>query len=85
MKTFGVLFLSLFFINTEAIAQQDSLKTDSLYLNIVIPEEDTVMYSFSRYRVAANTHPEARAFINGNEVKVYSSGAFVDIIDHEAD
>lgn len=85
MKTFGVLFLSLLFINTGAVAQQYGLNTDSLYLNIVIPEEDTVMYSFSRYRVAANTHPEARAFINGNEVKVYSTGAFVDMIDHEAD
>ena len=85
MKKFGVLFLSLFFIHTGVTAQQVSLNADSLYLNIVIPEEDTVMYSFSRYRVAANTHPEAKAFINGNEVKVYSSGAFVDMIDHEAD
>ncbi len=85
MKKFGVLFLSLLFINSGAIAQQNSFTTDSLYLNIVIPEEDTVMYSFSRYRVAANTHPEAKAFVNGNEVKVYSSGAFIDMIQHEED
>ena len=85
MKTFGVLFLCILFLNKGVIAQQVNLNSDSLYLNIVIPEEDTVMYSFSRYRVAANTHPEAKAFINGEEVKVYSSGAFVDMINHEAD
>ncbi len=60
-------------------------QSDSLYLNIIIPEQDTVVYSFSKYRVAANTHPQAKAFINGEEVKVYSSGAFVALINHEED
>ena len=51
-----------------------------LTLGIVIPEQDTVEYSFSRYRVAAHTDPNAQAFINGKKVQVYSSGAFVDMI-----
>ena len=51
-----------------------------LTLGIVIPEQDTVEYPFSRYRVAAHTDPNAQAFINGKKVRVYSSGAFVDMI-----
>ena len=51
-----------------------------LTLGIVIPEQDSVEYPFSRYRVAAHTNPNAQAFINGKEVQVYSSGAFVDMI-----
>ncbi len=58
---------------------------DTLHLSIVIPEQDYVSYSFSRYRVAANTHPEATAYVNGNKVKVYSNGAFVDMIEHTND
>ncbi len=50
-----------------------------LSLGIVIPEQDTVEYPFSRYRVAAHTDPNAQAFINGKQVQVYSSGAFVDM------
>ncbi|MEQ8523187.1 N-acetylmuramoyl-L-alanine amidase [Gracilimonas sp.] len=73
-------------------AQVDSLRvdsslvtSDSLYLNIVIPETDTVTYGYSRYRVAANTNPAAEAYINGKPVKVYSSGAFIDMIEHRDD
>ncbi len=51
-----------------------------LTLGIVIPEQDSVEYPFSRYRVAAHTNPNAQAFVNGKEVQVYSSGAFVDMI-----
>lgn len=58
---------------------------DSLYLNIVIPETDTVLYSSTAYRVAANTNPAAKAFINNRAVKVYESGAFVAMINHEED
>lgn len=69
----GILGVFLAFSSTMA-------QSNRLSLGIVIPEQDTVEYSFSRYRVAANTHPEAQAFINGKEVKVYSSGAFVDMV-----
>lgn len=58
---------------------------DSLFLNIIIPEEDTVIYDYSRYRVAANTHPQAEAYINGVEAEVYPSGAFVGMISHRKD
>ncbi len=83
------VFLSLSFIFN--ISAQDidlndiKVQPDTLHLSVVIPEQEYVTYSFSRYRVAANTHPEAKAYINGNEVKVYSSGAFVDMIEHTED
>ena len=51
-----------------------------LTLGIVIPEQYTVEYPFSRYRVAAHTDPDAQAFINGKQVQVYRSGAFVDMV-----
>lgn len=85
MKILGAVFLSFFVLSSALSAQASNHSSDSLFLNIVIPETDTVMYSFSKYRVAANTHSEAKAYINGKEVKVYSSGAFVDLIDHEED
>ncbi len=85
MRIIGVLVLSFFVFSSVLSAQGTNNNADSLYMNIVIPEEDTVMYSFSSYRIAANTHPEAQAYVNGEKVKVYSSGAFVDMIDHESD
>ncbi len=73
-------------------AQNNSISTDttlavsdSLYLNIIVPETDTVTYSYFRFRIAGNTNPAARAFINGEEVKVYASGAFVDMVQHQSD
>ncbi len=90
-------FLVVQFIPQSLPAQVDSVRvdtvqadtteavSDSLYLNIVIPETDTVTYSYSRYRVAANTNPAADAFINGNPVKVYESGAFIDMMEHRTD
>ncbi len=69
--------LSLVFISTGLFAQS----ADELYLNVTIPEEDTTIVPYSRYRVAAGTHPDAQAFINGEEVKVYSNGAFAKLIE----
>lgn len=99
MKYFSFLVaLMVPLFNTQSIqAQVDSLQadtlmadtlasvSDSLYLNIVIPETDTVVYLYSRYRVAANTNPAAKAYINGKPVKVYESGAFIDMIQHRSD
>lgn len=76
------IWLSLFQV---AAAQNLQVASDSLFLNIIIPEEDTVIYNYSRYRVAANTHPQAAAFINGEEAEVYASGAFVGMIRHQND
>ncbi|WP_020402508.1 N-acetylmuramoyl-L-alanine amidase [Gracilimonas tropica] len=99
MKYLGFLFTLLIFYTT-AFAQVDTLAvqadsvavdstieaySDSLYLNIVIPETDTVMYPYSRYRIAGNTNPRATVVVNGNLLKVYESGAFVDMISHTAD
>ena len=50
-------------------------------LNIIIPASDTTSAALSRHRIAANTHPENRAFINGKEVTVHPSGAFVGLAD----
>jgi N-acetylmuramoyl-L-alanine amidase len=69
----GVLILCF----CPGVAQQ---KPDSLYLHVVIPQQDTVEVPFSRNRIAASTLPTAKAFINGQEVKVYSSGAFVGLV-----
>ncbi len=54
---------------------------DSLWLNVVIPEADTVNIDVPRYRIAANTHPDASAFINDRQVKVYPTGAFVGLVE----
>ncbi|MEX0686378.1 MAG: N-acetylmuramoyl-L-alanine amidase [Balneolales bacterium] len=53
---------------------------DSLYLNVIIPDAEIIPVSGSRQRVAANTRPGSRAFIDGTEVKVYPNGVFVGMI-----
>ena len=52
---------------------------DSLFLRVILPEQDTVQTTYSRYRIAACTNPTSTAFINGKEMKVYPSGAFVSL------
>lgn len=53
------------------------IPSDSLYLRVVVPERDTTRSASSRHRIAGSTSPSAKAFMNGKEVKVYPSGAFV--------
>lgn len=85
-KTFSLLGILVFTTNLSAqVDSLSSVKTDSLYLNIVIPEEDTTVVNLSRYRLAANTLPNARAYINGVEVRVYETGAFVEMIELDKD
>jgi N-acetylmuramoyl-L-alanine amidase len=60
-----------------SFAQQ---KPDSLFLRVILPEQDTVQVPFPRHRIAASTLPSAKAFINGQETKVYASGAFVGLL-----
>ena len=57
-----------------------SRKPDSLFLRVVVPGDDTVRAAFGRHRIAASTLPNAKAFINGQETKVYASGAFVGMV-----
>ncbi|MEX2403792.1 MAG: N-acetylmuramoyl-L-alanine amidase [Balneolales bacterium] len=53
---------------------------DSLYLNVIVPDADTIQVSGTRQRVGANTNPGSRAFIDGTEVKVHSNGVFVGMV-----
>ncbi len=54
---------------------------DTLFLQVQRPDKDTIRTFASRYRFAACTRPEAQAFINGKQTKVYPSGAFVGLAD----
>lgn len=67
-------YLFLFLTMTVAQAQ---VGTDSLFMRIISPSNDTIRTGSPRIRIAASTLPTARAFINDAETKVYASGAFV--------
>lgn len=54
---------------------------DSLLLRVVVPDQDTTRSGSPRHRVAGCTNPTSKAFVNGKEVKVYPSGAFVSLVD----
>ncbi len=56
-------------------------EVDTLYLNVIIPESEVITIDVPRYRIAANTHPNATAYINDRQVKVYPSGAFVGLVN----
>jgi N-acetylmuramoyl-L-alanine amidase len=58
-----------------------SPQSDSLFLRVVVPGGDTTRTSSSRHRVAACTNPGSKAFVNGKEVTVYPSGAFVSLLE----
>jgi N-acetylmuramoyl-L-alanine amidase len=57
--------------------QAQTVPSDSLYMRFVSPRRDTMRSNSPRAHFAACTNPSARVFINGKEVKVYASGAFV--------
>jgi hypothetical protein len=50
---------------------------DTLFLRVQRPDKDTVRTFALNLRIAACTRPEAKAFINSKQTKVYPSGAFV--------
>jgi N-acetylmuramoyl-L-alanine amidase len=56
-------------------------QSDSLYLRVVVPGGDTTRSDSPRHRIAGCTNPTSKAFVNGKEVKVYPSGAFVSLLD----
>ena len=58
---------------------------DSLFLHLQRPEKDTIRTFNSHYRIAACTRPDAKAFINDNQTKVYASGAFVELLHINVD
>ena len=46
----------------------------------MIPEDEETVTDLKRYRLAANTLPEASVTINGKKLRVYNSCAFVDLM-----
>lgn len=80
-----VLLVTLaFLIPFAGISARDFLiqdvQSDSLYLRFVSPGRDTIRSNSPRAQVAACTNPSAKVFLNGKEVKVYPSGAFVSLL-----
>ena len=71
--------------NQQVSPVQSKIKTDSLFLRVQRPEKDTIRTFASHYRIAACTQPDAKAFINGKQTKVYASGAFVDLLQINVD
>ncbi len=76
MKTKLIILIILTQIIATVTAQR-RVKTGKNYIQIVIPETDTVKTTLSRYRLAANTLPASKVLINGKRVKVYKNGVFV--------
>jgi N-acetylmuramoyl-L-alanine amidase len=66
-------------------AAQPQIKIDSLFLQVQRPDKDTIRTFASHYRIAACTRPDAKAFINGKQTKVYASGAFVELLQINID
>ncbi len=77
--SFFILLLQLliFDVGYSGFIQQ----ADSLFLRVVVPETDTITTTASRQRISASTLPNATAFINGKETKVYASGAFCGVVN----
>jgi N-acetylmuramoyl-L-alanine amidase len=74
------IFIALLF--TTVLLAQDTLHqallpvSDSLFLKVQMPLQDTMQWPGPKLRFAACTRPDAKAFVNGKSVKVYASGAF---------
>ncbi|HCA79853.1 MAG TPA: hypothetical protein DEP53_08975, partial [Bacteroidetes bacterium] len=71
-----ILFLSLAALSAGEL-QVQAVQPDSLFLRFVSPSRDSIRSNSPRGNFAACTNPAAKVFINGREVKVYGSGAFV--------
>ena len=74
------VLLLLFLLPFSAVAT-GVVQSDSLFLRFVSPERDSIRSHSIRGSFAACTNPAAKVFINGKEIKVYGSGAFVGSID----
>jgi N-acetylmuramoyl-L-alanine amidase len=78
---YALVFLSSLAWSQIPVVQTPSpAKNDSLFLRVVLPDQDTIQTTFSRYRIAASTNPSARAFVNDKELRVYPSGAVVALL-----
>ncbi|MEE9429672.1 MAG: hypothetical protein V3V16_01450, partial [Melioribacteraceae bacterium] len=76
MKNIFMLFLVIF-VSAFQIEVQAQKKN---YISIVVPEEMNIETPLSKYRLAANTLAGSEVTINGKKIKVYNSGAFVDLM-----
>jgi N-acetylmuramoyl-L-alanine amidase len=72
-------FLIPFFIAPPSHARNGG--RDSSFILLVVPETDTVTTSSSKYRFSASTKPVNAVSVNGKSYKVYTSGAFVGLLD----
>lgn len=72
-----VLLIALVGLSAQDLQLQTAPNDSSLFLRFVSPGRDTIRNNSPRAHFAACTNPLARVFINGKEVKVYASGAFV--------
>lgn len=77
---FLILFIPILGLSATIVPANHS-QSDPLYLRVVVPGEDTTRSSSPRHRIAACTNPTSKAFVNGKELKVYPSGAFVSLLD----
>ena len=73
-RIFNLLIILLFIYDNTYLAQEN-------YINIIIPEDKETITEFNRYRLSANTLPGSEVKLNGKKLRVYSSGAFVDLMD----
>jgi N-acetylmuramoyl-L-alanine amidase len=76
-KKIMVYLLVIFLFFTVKISAQEN------YISIIIPEEKETTTTLSKYRLAANTLPNSNVKLNGKKLKVYSSGAIVDLMKLE--
>jgi N-acetylmuramoyl-L-alanine amidase len=65
----------------ETFSQEVQEEKQDFFLNVVLPDADTVIVAGARYRIAAGTLPDAMAYINGESARVYPTGAFVGLLD----
>ena len=76
----GLFILFFLFFSTHLFAQNaDTVRVparDALFLNVQMPAQDTTQWYGPKLRFAACTCPDAKAFVNGKQLKVYASGAF---------
>lgn len=78
-RTLPVILIVLLFLAASSgiELQAQTVQPDSLFLRFVSPSRDSIRSNSPRGNFAACTNPAAKVFINGREVKVYGSGAFV--------
>lgn len=82
MKKSGLLLFILILFSVPLIKTYSQEKAaEKNYIFFAVPEKDTTLTTTSKYRLGGGTLPESRVNNNGKELKVYPSGAFIDLMD----